>query len=138
DDDEIERRYGAIVDFERELVEDGVTVIKCMLHVGPEEQKARLLERLDNPEKHWKYNPGDVDERAMWPAYRRAYEIALERTNPEAAPWFVVPADHKWYRNLAVATLLRDHLVAMDLTWPTADFDVAFERRRLESVELDG
>lgn len=138
DDDEIERRYGAIVDFERELVEDGVTVIKCMLHVGPEEQKARLLERLDNPEKHWKYNPGDVDERAMWPAYRRAYEIALERTNHEAAPWFVVPADHKWYRNLAVATLLRDHLAAMDLTWPTADFDVAVERRRLESVELDG
>ena len=134
--DEIERRYRAIVDFERELVADGVVVIKCMLHVSEAEQKSRLLARLADPAKHWKYNPGDVDERAQWPAYREAYEIALERTNHEAAPWFVIPADRKWYRNLAVASVLREALATMDLTWPAADFDVATERRRLKELEI--
>ena len=128
---EIERRYGAINDFEARLVDGGTTIIKVMLHIGAEEQKARLQERLDNPEKHWKYNPGDLDERALWPAYREAYEIALERTSTDAAPWYVVPADKKWYRNLAVAELMRDALRAMDLQWPVADFDVEAERTRL-------
>jgi PPK2 family polyphosphate:nucleotide phosphotransferase len=129
--EEIERRYDAINDFEREIVEGGTTVLKCMLHVGPEEQKARLLARLDNPEKHWKYHPGDVDERARWHDYQEAYEIALERTNTDAAPWHVVPADKKWFRNLAVAHLLLDTLEDMDLHWPEADFDVEAERKRL-------
>ena len=128
---EIERRYGAINDFEARLVDGGTTIIKVMLHIGAEEQKARLQERLDNPEKHWKYNPGDLDERALWPAYREAYEIALERTSTDAAPWYVVPADKKWYRNLAVAELMRDALRAMDLQWPAADFDVEAEKARL-------
>ena len=75
-----------------------------MLHISAEEQKERLLARLDDPTKHWKFNPGDIDERALWPAYREAYEIALERTNTEDAPWHVIPADRKWYRNLAVGT----------------------------------
>ena len=86
-----------------------------MLHVGADEQKARLQERLDNPEKHYKFNPGDLDERALWPAYREAYEIALERTNTDAAPWHVIPADKKWFRNLAVAQLLLDALRGLDL-----------------------
>lgn len=127
----IGRRYGAINAFEEELVAAGCTVVKVMLHISPEEQKQRLLERLDDPTKHWKYNPGDVDERKLWDDYRQAYEVALERCTTDAAPWYVVPADRKWYRNLAVAHLVLEHLQAMDLQWPVADFDVAAERRRV-------
>lgn len=128
---EIERRYGAINDFEARLVDEGFSIIKCMLHVGPDEQKERLAERLANPEKHWKYNPGDLDERAFWPAYRQAYEVALERTNTDVAPWHVVPADKKWFRNLAVGQLLLDTLRGLDPQWPAADFDVEGETKRL-------
>ena len=104
--EEIERRYGAINEFEQRLVDGGTTILKCMLHISADEQKERLLARLDDPTKHWKFNPGDIDERALWPAYREAYEIALERTNTEHAPWHVIPADRKWYRNLAIGELL--------------------------------
>ena len=128
---EIERRYGAINDFEARLVDEGFSIIKCMLHVGPDEQKERLAERLANPEKHWKYNPGDLDERALWPAYREAYEVALERTHTDVAPWHVVPADKKWFRNLAVGQLLLDTLRGLDPQWPAADFDVEAETMRL-------
>ncbi len=130
--EEIERRYDAINDFERELVEAGTTIVKCVLHISAEEQKERLLARLEDPAKHWKFNPGDVDERARWADYRTAYEIAIERTNTDRAPWHVVPADHKWYRDLAIGRLLLDVLRGMDLQWPVADFDVAEQRRRLE------
>jgi PPK2 family polyphosphate:nucleotide phosphotransferase len=133
---EIERRYDAINTFERLLVEGGTTVVKCMLHVSAEEQRARLLERLDDPAKHWKFNPGDIDERARWHDYQHAYEIALERCNTDAAPWHVVPADRKWYRNWAVATLLHETLSSFDLGWPTADFDVAVARARLLEQQL--
>jgi PPK2 family polyphosphate:nucleotide phosphotransferase len=133
--EEIERRYDAINDFERELVDDGVTLVKCMLHISAEEQRQRLLARLDDPAKHWKFNPKDLDERALWSAYRTAYEIALERTNTEHAPWHVIPADKKWFRDLAVGGLLLDVLRGMDLAWPEADFDVAEQRRRLEQED---
>ncbi len=128
---EIERRYDAINDFEQRLVDEGTVIIKCMLHVGPATQRERLQERLDNPDKHWKFNSGDIDERVLWPAYRAAYEVALERTNTDVAPWHVIPSDRKWYRNLAVAHLLRDALRAMDLQWPEADFDVDEQKKRL-------
>ena len=128
---EIERRYGAINEFEARLAGEGFSIIKCMLHISVDEQKARLEERLANPEKHWKYNPGDLDERAFWPTYREAYEIALERTNTDVAPWHVVPSDKKWYRNLAIAQLLLDTLRGLDLQWPKADFDVQVETERL-------
>ena len=131
DADEIERRYGAINEFEARLVDDGVSVIKCMLHISADEQKARLAERLANPAKHWKYNPGDLDERAHWPTYREAYEVAIERTSTQVAPWYVVPSDKKWYRNLAIGDLLLDTLRGLDLQWPAADFDVAAETKRL-------
>jgi PPK2 family polyphosphate:nucleotide phosphotransferase len=134
--EEIERRYGAINDFERRLVEAGTVIVKCMLHISPAEQKERLLARLDDPTKHWKYNPGDVDERQLWSEYARAYEIALERTNTEVAPWCIVPSDRKWYRNLAIGELLDETLGALGLGWPPADFDVAAERERLESDTL--
>ena len=129
--EEIERRYSAINDFEARLVDDGVSIIKCMLHLGADEQKARLQERLDNPEKHWKYNTGDLDQRAHWAAYREAYEIALEQTHTDAAPWHVVPADKKWFRNLAVGQLLLDTLRGLNLQWPVADFDVEAEKALL-------
>ncbi|CUR58772.1 putative polyphosphate kinase 2 [metagenome] len=131
--EEIRRRYGAINDFEAGLADRGFSIIKCMLHISAEEQKARLAERLANPEKHWKFNPGDLDERALWPAYRDAYEIALERTNTDAAPWHVIPSDKKWYRNLAIGQLLLDTLRGLDLQWPAADFDVAEQQARLEA-----
>ncbi|MFP5253641.1 MAG: PPK2 family polyphosphate kinase [Actinomycetes bacterium] len=136
DSDRLERRYDAINAFEQRLVDEGTHVVKCMLHISPAKQEERLLERLDNPEKHWKFNPGDVDERALWPAYQRAYEIALERCNTDAAPWHLVPADRKWYRNWAVARLLQEALQSMELAWPTADFDVAEQRRRLLELQL--
>ena len=131
DPTEIDRRYNAINAFERELVESGTTIIKCMLHIGAEEQKLRLLARLDDPDKHWKFNPGDLDERALWPVYQDAYQVALSRTNTEHAPWHVIPSDKKWFRNLAVGSLLLEALRGLDLQWPVADFDVELERRRL-------
>jgi PPK2 family polyphosphate:nucleotide phosphotransferase len=130
--DEIERRYDAINDFERRLVEEGVTIVKCMLHISKEYQRERLLARLDKTRKLWKFKPEDVDERAYWSDYQRAYEIALERCSTDAAPWFVVPSDRKWYRTWAVATLMRDALQDMGLSWPEPDFDVEEQRRRLE------
>jgi PPK2 family polyphosphate:nucleotide phosphotransferase len=132
---EITERYQAINDFERRLVEDGTVVVKCMLHISAEEQKRRLLARLDDAEKLWKFNPGDVDERRLWPAYQEAYEVAIERTNTEHAPWLVVPSDRKWYRNLAVAALLRETLRAIDPSWPGPDYDVEEQRRRLLEEE---
>ena len=129
----IERRYDAINRFERELVDSGCAVIKVMLHISSDEQRERLLARIEDPTKHWKYNPGDVDERRLWPEYQRAYEIALERCNTEKAPWHVVPADRKWYRNWAVARLLVERLEGMGLEWPLAKFDPAVERARVEA-----
>ena len=129
--EEIDRRYAAINAFEAELAAAGTTIVKCMLHIGAEEQKARLLARLDDPTKHWKFNPGDIDERALWPAYRDAYQTALERTHTPVAPWHVIPSDKKWFRNLAVGRLLLDTLRHLDPQWPTADFDVEEQKRRL-------
>lgn len=128
---EIERRYGAINDFEQDYVDAGGTVVKCMLHISRDDQKERLAARLDDPAKHWKYNPGDIDERALWDDYREAYGVALERCSTDVAPWFVVPSGRKWYRNWAVAQLLLEHLRTLDLTWPEADFDVEAEKKRL-------
>ncbi|THG29680.1 PPK2 family polyphosphate kinase [Naasia lichenicola] len=127
----IEERYGLIADFERELVEAGTTVIKVMLHISSDEQKSRLLARLETPEKNWKYNPGDVDERMHWAAYQAAYQIALTRTSTPSAPWYVVPADHKWYARWAVQGLLLDALRRLGPQWPAADYDVEAEKARL-------
>ncbi|WP_309082183.1 polyphosphate kinase 2 family protein [Zhihengliuella sp.] len=128
---EIERRYGAIRDFEEQLVRSGTHVLKVMLHISPQEQRERLLERLDRPDKHWKFNPGDIDERALWGDYQRAYETAIRRTDTDSAPWFVVPADRKWYARVAVQQLLIDVLRRIDPQWPPAAFDVDEQRARL-------
>ena len=128
------RRFATINEFEQDLVDSGTSVIKCFLHISADEQKERLAERLDRPDKYWKYNPGDVVERAKWPAYSEAYADVLTKCNTEAAPWFVVPADRKWYRNWAVAQLLLEHLTALDPQWPAADFDVEAEKERLAAT----
>jgi len=127
------RRYDEINAFEAELAAGGLTLLKVMLHISPAEQKERLLARLDDPTKHWKYNPGDVDERARWDDYQQAYQDALVKCSTDAAPWYVVPADRKWYRNWAVASLLRATLAEVDPRYPEPDFDVAAERRRVQA-----
>ncbi|MEU7551618.1 PPK2 family polyphosphate kinase [Streptomyces sp. NPDC044571] len=127
----LERRYDEINHFEQSLVDDGVTVVKVFLHIGYEEQRRRLLARLDNPAKHWKFNLGDIEERALWPAYQQAYELALERCSTTAAPWYVVPADRKWYRNWAISKLLLEHLEELDPHYPEGDFDIEDCRARL-------
>ena len=129
--EEVERRYPIIVEFEEELRAAGTTIVKVMLHISKDEQKARLTERLERPDKHWKYNPADVDERAYWDDYMDAYRLAIERTSTPGAPWYVVPADRKWYARLAVQHLLIDALSGLDVSWPTADFDVEAEKQRL-------
>lgn len=125
------RRYAQINRFEKSLADDGVTVVKVFLHISYEEQRERLLERLDNPEKHWKFNVGDIEERALWPAYQQAYELALERCSTDAAPWYVVPSDRKWYRNWAISKLLLEHLEGLAPQFPKGDFDVQECRARL-------
>jgi PPK2 family polyphosphate:nucleotide phosphotransferase len=135
---EIAKRYTAINQFEKRLVDEGTVVLKLMLHISPEEQKERLLARLDDHEKLWKFNPGDIDERRYWRDYQEAYQVAIEKTNTEHAPWLIVPSDRKWYRNLAVANVLREALAAMDPTWPGPDYDVAEQRRRLLEEEPVG
>ena len=129
--DEIEKRYGMITDFEAEVAASGTTIIKVMLHISPEEQKARLLARLDDPTKQWKFNPGDVDERAFWNPYQDAYQTAIQRTTTDAAPWYVVPADHKWFSRLAVQDILLTHLRALNADWPKPTYDVAEQRARV-------
>lgn len=129
-------RYAAIRDFEAELAAGGVTIVKCLLHISPEEQQERLLARLDDPAKRWKYNPGDVDVRARWHDYRAAYTDAVRETDTDAAPWYVVPSDRKWYRNWAVAALLAETLAELAPQFPAPDYDVATERRRVEASTI--
>jgi PPK2 family polyphosphate:nucleotide phosphotransferase len=125
------RRYAQINAFEQGVVDSGTVVVKVMLHISSAEQKARLSERLDREDKHWKFNPGDIDERGRWADYMQAYAAALEKCSTDAAPWFVVPADRKWYARLAVTNLLLEALEEMDPKWPAADFDVEAEKERL-------
>ena len=131
---EIERRYGAIVEFEKEAAGRGIRIVKVMLQISPDEQRARLLDRLKRPDKHWKFNPGDIDERQHWPDYQAAYHVALERTSTATAPWFVVPANKKWYARVAVQRLVLDALGAIDPQWPPADFDVKEQKARLAAT----
>lgn len=134
---EIERRYEAINAFERDFVASGGILIKCLLHIGPDDQAERLAARLDDPSKHWKFTTEDVTERRRWPAYRTAYEIALERCRSVEAPWYLVPAGRKWYRNLAVAQLLLEYLRDLDLTWPPGAFDVEAARESLAASTVE-
>ena len=118
---EWEARYEQINAFEKTLWDSGTTLLKCFLHISRDEQRKRLQARLDDPTKRWKFNPGDIEERKLWPDYQQAYEDALTRCNTEHSPWHIVPADRKWYRNHVVAGLLRKTLERMDPQFPPAD-----------------
>jgi PPK2 family polyphosphate:nucleotide phosphotransferase len=118
DDAECKRRYAQINDFERLLTETGTTVIKCFLHISKEEQKKRLQDRLDNDHKTWKFNPNDLQERALWPQYMQAYEQAIKATSTIHAPWYIVPADSKTNRNLLISRLLLSTLKSLKLKYP--------------------
>jgi PPK2 family polyphosphate:nucleotide phosphotransferase len=129
--EELTQRYADIRDFERQVADSGTRIVKVMLHVSKDEQQDRLAERLDRPDKYWKYNPADVDERASWDEYMDAYRVAIAETDTAAAPWFIVPANRKWYSRIAVQELLISAMEDLDLEWPPAGFDVRAEKKRL-------
>jgi PPK2 family polyphosphate:nucleotide phosphotransferase len=126
-------RYDQINAWEGDLVARGVTVLKCLLHISKDEQKQRLLDRLADPTKHWKYHPADVEDRAYWDDYQAAFQDALVRCSTDDAPWFVVPANRKWHRDWLLGHLLVETLRGMDLRYPPSTIDAAEERRRVEA-----
>jgi PPK2 family polyphosphate:nucleotide phosphotransferase len=132
DDRALTRRLAQIRRFEDDLRLAGVLVIKCFLHLSYDEQRERFLRRLRRPDKQWKFSESDVETRAKWPHYQAVYGEVIGRTSTEADPWFVVPSDHKWYRNWAVASILLEHLERLDPQYPTAGVDIDEMRRRLE------
>lgn len=123
--DKVEQRYDQINDFERHLAENDVTILKFFLHISKDEQKERLQARLDDPSKHWKFNPGDLKERERWDDYEEAFELALSRCSTKHAPWFIIPADRKWYRNAVIARIIRRTLEAMNPQYPEDSFDAS-------------
>jgi PPK2 family polyphosphate:nucleotide phosphotransferase len=132
DAEELERRYRAINEFEARQAAAGTKIVKVMLHISRDEQKDRLLARLDDPTKQWKYSSGDLKERAFWPDYMDAYQKAFEKTNTELAPWHVVPANKKWYARIAVQQLLLEALDSLNLQWPVPDVDLDLERELVQ------
>lgn len=130
--EEWEARYDQINAFEAEIADAGTTIVKCFLHISYDTQRERLLARLDDPDKRWKFNPADVDERRRWTDYAVAYEAMLERCSTPVAPWYVVPADSKPYRNWAVGRLLLETLRDMNLQYPQPDLDLDALRERLQ------
>ncbi|QDT12085.1 polyphosphate kinase 2 family protein [Planctomycetes bacterium K23_9] len=129
------KRFEVINHFEQGLALAGTTILKIYLHISPEEQLERFKKRYDNPEKHWKLNPGDYTARSKWDAYREAYQEAFERCSTDAAPWFVIPADHKWYRDASVASIVAQTLSEMNPQMPKPDVDLA-EIKALYEAEL--
>jgi PPK2 family polyphosphate:nucleotide phosphotransferase len=119
--------------WEARLAAEGVTFLKVMLHISPKEQRERLLERLGDPTKRWKYNPRDVDERALWDRYQEAYEEMLLRCSTNVAPWYVVPANRKWHRDWLLSQLARETLRSIPVDWPPVDFDPAVEIARVKA-----
>ena len=117
------RRQRHVVEFERMLAEEGTVIVKIFLHISKDEQKRRLESRIQNPAKHWKFNPEDLADRARWNEFMDAYQDVISKTSTELAPWYVVPADRKWYRNLCVARIMVDTLKRLDMKFPEIDWD---------------
>lgn len=128
------RRYKEINDFERMLSEEGTLILKFFLNIGLDEQKERLKARLEDNTKQWKYNPGDLQERALWKEYMQAYEDVLNETTTDYAPWFVVPSDHKWFRDLVVANAIVQSLKQLKMEYPKPAFDVAAALQEVEKL----
>jgi PPK2 family polyphosphate:nucleotide phosphotransferase len=124
------RRFEQINAFEQMLTETGTTILKFYLHIDQEEQKQRLQARLDDPNKHWKFRRGDLQERKLWPEYRKAYEDVLNKTSTPAAPWYIVPANHKWYRNWVISSILVETLEGLQMKFPEPD-------ENLEGIVID-
>lgn len=118
------KRYHHINEFERLLVDEGTVILKFYLNINLEEQAERFLDRLEEPDKHWKFNPGDLDDRKLWDDYMQAYEDMLNKTSTRWAPWYVIPSNKKWYRNLLVAAIVRDALVDMKMEFPAPTPDL--------------
>jgi PPK2 family polyphosphate:nucleotide phosphotransferase len=117
------RRQHHVIEFERMLAEEGTTIVKIFLHISKQEQKKRLEARLENPMKHWKFNPDDLADRARWDDFMQAYQDVIGKTSTEFAPWFIVPADRKWYRNLCVARIMLDTLKGLNMELPKIDWE---------------
>jgi PPK2 family polyphosphate:nucleotide phosphotransferase len=128
---EWEKRYDEINAWEKKWADDGIVFLKCMLFISPEEQKERLLARLAEPDKHWKYRPGDVDDRLLWNDFMEAYQVALTRCSTDHAPWYVIPADRKWHRDWLLTHLVAETLREMNPQYPATTFDVTVERGRV-------
>ena len=125
------RHYGQIKEFERLLVDEGTTIRKFYLHIDPDEQRERFLDRLNEPDSHWKFNPGDLKDRAYWEDYMKAYEDLLNRTSTEEAPWYIVPANKKWFRNLLISSVLVETLQDLDMHYPVPAEDLTPYRQQL-------
>jgi PPK2 family polyphosphate:nucleotide phosphotransferase len=135
-DREIDKRYADIAKFEADLAGGSTTIVKCFLHISFEEQRERLLARLDDPTKRWKFNPADIDERELWKQYQEAFREVLRRSNYDVAPWYVIPADRKWYRNWAVGRILLETLTELDPQYPQPDLDIPALKARLMGPHL--
>ncbi len=118
-------RYERINEFERMLADSGTVIVKFFLHISKSEQKERLASRLRDPSKNWKFEPGDLEERKRWDDYQEAYEAAIERCSTEWAPWYIVPSDRKWFRNLVVSAVISETLEKLEMRWPAPKFDAA-------------
>jgi len=125
------KRFDHINAFERMLADEGTTILKFFLHVSKDEQRERLLERVDDPAKRWKFNPGDLDTRAQWDEYQKAYEAVLEKTSRQWAPWYVIPSDKKWYRNLAISRIMVAALEKLKMKYPQPVEDIEKYRTEL-------
>ena len=126
-----EKRYDEINAWEKKWTDDGIVFLKCMLYISPEEQKERLLARLAEPDKQWKYRPGDVDDRLLWDDFMQAYQVALTRCSTDHAPWYVIPADRKWHRDWLLTHLAAETLREMNPHYPPTEFDVTAETARV-------
>jgi len=129
------KRYGLINDFEKMLAENRTRVLKFYLHISPDEQLQRFEKRLDDPGRHWKISESDYSERKLWPKYIKAYEEAIARTSTKHAPWYVIPSNHKWFRNLAISQIVADAMDEMGLKLPPSRVDIAAIRRKYHTVE---
>ncbi len=135
DEDEVDRRFAAIRDYEQELAGRNVKILKIFLHISPQFQKENLLERTEREDKYWKYDPSDIEERGYWDEYMAAYEDAIRRTDEIWAPWYVLPTDNKKYARMALKFLIVDALRHLELSWPAPDFDPEQERQRILDAE---
>jgi polyphosphate kinase 2 (PPK2 family) len=132
DETDLDERIEEVRNFEKELVDDGTAIVKCYLHISYDEQRQRFLRRLRRHDKRWKFNTDDLETRRKWDEYQVAYANAIAATDTEDAPWYIIPADHKWYRNWAIAHLLISALRAMDVSYPQPDLDLRALRAQLE------